>query len=67
MHGFKYNPCNTTMKNVKRITKKADLFSLCKLFTPIFLIWTGGIIEKMIFYIKNYKTILIVGKAMLRN
>jgi len=37
------------MKNVKKTVRKLDLFSLLKLFTPVFLLYAGGFVEKMIF------------------
>jgi len=47
--GFKNNPCNRIMKNAKRMARRTDLFSILKLLTPVFLLWSGGFIEKMIF------------------
>lgn len=47
--GFINNPCNRIMKNAKRIARRTDLFSILKLLTPVFLLWSGGFIEKMIF------------------
>jgi hypothetical protein len=37
------------MKNVKRTNRKFEIFSLLKLFTPVFLLYAGGFVEKMIF------------------